>query len=426
MNDVSYDVLIIGGGPAGSCAAALARKQNLRTLVVEKTAFPRFRIGESLLPMGNGILREIGAWEKVRNAGFIPKYGADFHTSDGASSKHVVFSEGLIPGLESAFQVERSRFDELLLNHAREHGAEVRMETAVTHVESSERGNRVTLVQNSREQIVNATWVLDGTGRETSLMTEQKSQLDPSLFPKRMAIFSQFTGVRRSEGRAAGNIHVVRIDDGWFWLIPLDEQRTSVGLVTTVSSFRDAKKSPEAFFNRAIANSPKLREFLTDTASTMPFQVVSDYSYFRKTLARERLMLIGDAAGFFDPIFSSGVYMAMLSAKQAIALIAKAHRESRPLHTSERRRYTTSLKRHASVFQRLIAAFYDDDSFEVFMCQQIPWDLSRGMTSIVAGHAQLTWPLWWRFQFFLLVCRIQRHWKIVKPEHIRTATLAEA
>ncbi|HYD84903.1 MAG TPA: tryptophan 7-halogenase, partial [Opitutus sp.] len=148
---------------------------------------------------------------------------------------------------------------------------------------------------------------------------------------------------------------------------------------------------------------------------TMGFHVTSDYSYFRQELAQERLVLIGDAAGFFDPIFSSGVYMAMHSARTAVALVARAHAENRGLTLRERRHYTRALKRHASVFQRLIAAFYDPHSIAVFMCEPVPWNIMPGMASIVAGHAKLTWPLWWRFQLFLLICRLQRHLRLAPP-----------
>src|SRR5262245_62096831 len=115
MSSFDYDLLVIGGGPAGSSAAAAARLRGMRTLVVEKCEYPRFHIGESLLPAGNRVLRETGAWRKVERAGFIPKYGAEFHRADGSAVKKIVFSESLIPGLDSTFQVERARFDDLLL-----------------------------------------------------------------------------------------------------------------------------------------------------------------------------------------------------------------------------------------------------------------------------------------------------------------------
>ncbi|MBL9210008.1 MAG: tryptophan 7-halogenase [Opitutaceae bacterium] len=414
MDTVEYDLLVIGGGPAGSCAAATARQHGLRTLVVEKCAFPRFRLGESLLPAGNRVLQQIGVWPKVEAAGFVPKYGAEFHRSDGSGEKKVVFSRSLIPGLDRAFQVERAKFDSLLLEHARECGAEVRMETAVTSLEATADGHRANLVGPAGASTVRVPWVIDATGRESALTSEQKRTLDPSPFPKRMAIYSHFHGVARAAGPEGGNILVVRLEHGWCWLIPIDAERTSVGIVTSVQAFRAAGASPQVYFEGAVAGSPKLRQLLRRAVPVLGFQVTSDYSYFRRDLAQERLVLVGDAAGFFDPIFSSGVYLALSSARLAAELVGRAHAAGRPLTAREQRRYTRAVKRHAGVFQRLIAAFYDDDAFDVFMCEEIPWDLKPGLTSIVAGHADLTWPLWWRYNVFLTVCRLQRYWKIVK------------
>jgi len=426
MVQASYDLLIIGAGPAGSSAAALARKKNLRTLVVDKAAFPRFRIGESLLPMGNSIFQETGAWAKIEAGGFMPKYGAEFHTSDGYSWKKIDFSTSLVPGLDRTYQVERARFDALLLDHAKELGADVRLETTVRSLQTQGDRHHVTLERTGAEEKITVPWVIDCTGRESSFSIPQKTQMDPSRFPKRMAIYSHFENVVRARGKEAGNILIIRLKDGWFWIIPLDAKRTSVGLVTTVETFRQAQDAPGAFFSRAIRNSAKLRDLLDRAVPMIPFQVTSDYSYFRKDLAAERLLLTGDAAGFFDPIFSSGVYMACLSAKNAVELVARAHSENRGLTAGERSRYTKTIKRHAGVFQKLIAAFYDDDAFEVFLCQKVPWDLSPGITSIVAGHAKLTWPLWWRFQIFLIVCRLQRYWKAVKPDPTPHPQMAQA
>jgi 2-polyprenyl-6-methoxyphenol hydroxylase-like FAD-dependent oxidoreductase len=233
-----------------------------------------------------------------------------------------------------------------------------------------------------------------------------------------MAIYNHFHGVVRAPGPEGGNILIVRLDGGWFWIIPLDQEKTSVGLVTTIEKFRAAGETPEKHFQRAIAGSAKLRELLHGATPTMGFHVTSDYSYFRRDLAQERLVLAGDAGGFFDPIFSSGVYMATMSGRLAAQMVARAHAERRVLSPAEQRRYTRAVKRHAAVFQKLIAAFYDDDGFDVFMCEVVPWDLSRGLTSIVAGYADLNWALRWRYAVFLTVCRLQRYWKIVKrPEH---------
>lgn len=408
--------MVIGGGPGGSTAAAFARQKGLRTLVVEKTSFPRFHVGESLLPAGNQILRESGVWPAIERAGFMPKFGAEFHLADGTLAKKIAFQDGLIPGLESTFQVERARFDELLLQHAESLGAEVRQNTAARNIVPLETGSgyRVTLEDGSGRETVDVPFVIDTTGQDQGLRTDLRKAVDPPRFPKRIALYNHFEGVARNPGKDAGNIIIVRHDHGWFWLIPLDEHRTSVGLVTSLSHFQSAGQSIEAFWADTLDQSPKLRTLMAGTRATMRFRTTRDYSYFRRELASDRIIMAGDAAGFLDPVFSSGVMLATATGREAALLIARAHQANRALTPREARQYTRKVKRRADVFHQLIGAFYDPAAFEVFMCQQVPWDIAPGITSIVAGHSQLSWPLWWRFNAFLLVCRIQRKWPLVK------------
>ncbi|MEO6876588.1 MAG: tryptophan 7-halogenase, partial [Opitutaceae bacterium] len=212
MTKTDYDVLIIGGGPAGSSAAAYARQHNLRTLLVEKLEFPRFRIGESLLPTCNALLREIGVWPQVEAAGFFPKYGAMFYLAHGPAEKEVDFRHSLIPGLESAYQVDRAKFDSLLLENARSRGTEVRMQTSVRAVESDGAGNRVELEGPAGKQTMTARWVLDASGRDNFFTTGQKRTLDPPSSPKRMAVYAHFRQVPRPSGRRAGHTVVVRLE----------------------------------------------------------------------------------------------------------------------------------------------------------------------------------------------------------------------
>jgi flavin-dependent dehydrogenase len=408
-----FDVTIIGGGPAGASAAAFARQAGFRTLVIEKEAFPRFRIGESLLPHGNRILRESGAWPKIERAGFIEKRGAFFYAADGSAGREVIFADGIVPGLDTTFQVERARFDALLLDNARELGAEVRLPATVTAVEESADAVVVTYRTQDGERRVRSRWLLDGSGRDRQVRTPLKAELDPPRLARRVAIYTHLRGVARGSGIQAGHTVIVRLADGWFWLIPIDAERTSVGLVTTAETMRSARLEPKELFWREVAASPKLRELLDGAEAVMGFHVTADYSYFHRRLAHGRTVLLGDAAGFFDPIFSSGVYLATYSAQRAVAMIHAADTAGRGLSRFACWRYTRAIKRHANVFQRLISAFYDNASFSVFMCPRPPLDLARGVNAIVAGHARLIWPIRWRFWAFLLVCRLQRHLQLV-------------
>jgi flavin-dependent dehydrogenase len=414
MVSTDCDVLVIGGGPGGSCAAAFARMAGMSVCLVEREEFPRFHIGESLLPKGNAVLQACGAWPKVEAAGFVRKLGAEFMLADGSEVKEIVFAEGYVPGLGSTFQVERSRFDSILLDHARSLGADVRTGTTVTAVDPQQDQVAVTLSpRHGTASVVTARWVVDAGGRENLYESPQKRAFEPPAFPKRLAVYSHFEGVARAPGGKGGNIIIVRLHDGWFWMIPISAQRTSVGLVTSADAMRSAG-DPQAVFRSTVSGSPRLRALMEGANAVEPFRVTADYSYVRREYAFPRVVLAGDAAAFYDPIFSSGVYISTYSAQVAVGEIARAHAEGRPLSPAERRRYTRGLQAHCAVFRKLIEVFYDNDGFEVFMTQEPPLDLNRGLVSIVAGHVRLTWPLWWRFKVFLAVCRIQRFLPMVK------------
>jgi len=427
MASTDCDLLVIGGGPGGSCAAAFARLRGMSVCLVEKDEFPRFHIGESLLPIGNSVLRASGAWPKVEAAGFVVKLGAEFMLADGSDGKQIIFAEGYVPGLDSTFQVERARFDTILLDHARSLGADVRTGTTVRAlVPSSECVTATVATREGAPAPIRARWVVDAGGRENLYDSPEKRSFEPAPFPKRAAVYSHFEGVQRAEGPRGGNIIIVRIHDGWFWIIPISAERTSVGLVTSIGTLR-AGGDPESVFNATVAGSPRLRALMERSRPVAPFRVTADYSYVRREFASPRVVLAGDAAGFYDPIFSSGVYLSTHSAQVAVEAISRAHAEDRPLSGSERRRYTRELKAHCAVFRKLIEVFYDNDGFEVFMTQKPPLDLNRGLVSIVAGHVRLTWPLWWRFKVFLAVCRLQKFLPMVKRiEHSARVSLKPA
>ncbi|MEM8659694.1 MAG: NAD(P)/FAD-dependent oxidoreductase [Pseudomonadota bacterium] len=414
------DAVIIGAGPAGCTAAALLAEQGMSVRMVERDAFPRFKIGESLLPGGNAILKRIGVWDKMDDAGFIRKYGAEFVTGDGASRVHNVFADGLVPGLDYAYQVERSRFDKLLLDNAVEKGVELRQPCRVASVTEAGSDWQVTLESDKLKETVKATWLLDASGRAAFLGKRLKLMQDSIGYPKRFAVYNHFQGIPRRSGREAGNIVITRLSDGWFWAIPLDENKTSVGVVSTRKrdEWADPDFTPETFFNNQISRTPFLADLMAQAQPCDDYHVTADYTYSFSDYAGPRHMLLGDAAGFIDPIFSSGVYLAMRSAAMAADSVLAAQKADRPLTQTEQNAYTLGLKKNVRVMRDLIEVFYDSESYSVFMAPSSRFKLFESVNSIVAGNSSPEFSINWRFRLFLLICKINRYLPLVPRQRL--------
>ena len=419
MQTSDYDAIIVGGGPAGSTAGCYLARAGLRVLIVEKERFPRFHIGESVMPVSNAILRDIGVWDDVERAGFVPKYGAEFHVANKTvRPKHVEFAKGMVPGLDYTYQVERSQFDLILLRHARKLGCEVREGTRATTARPLGRdGYEITLgpaAGDTPAGTLRCSWIIDATGRDTIFAKPiRTAPVNPAL-AKRVAIYAHFQNVKRPTGKAGGNIVIIRHADGWAWLIPLPGDRVSVGVVVTSESLRASRLKPEATFRRVVADSPKLTTALAEAEWPAQFHVTADYNYRARRFADPRLVLVGDAACFLDPMFSTGVFIALLSAKLATAEVIAAHRRGRALSWWARRRYTRRLRVNLATLERMVLAFYDDASFSVFMDRNPPLRTAEAINALVAGHSDPPWPVRWRYWLFLLVCRLQR-WRPVTP-----------
>ncbi|WP_332827582.1 NAD(P)/FAD-dependent oxidoreductase [Ramlibacter sp.] len=319
--DFSCDVLVIGGGPAGSTLGTLLARRGRDVHVLEKEHHPRFHIGESLLPANVRLFDELGVRADVEKMG-MPKWGVEFVSPEHERQNFIEFSEALDKSQPYAWQVRRSELDELLFRTAGEAGARTLEGHRAREVQFDADG---ALVQVERDDGSRATWrcryLVDATGRDTLLANKFKTkQKHPDH--NSSALFGHFTGARRLEGKLEGNITIFWFDHGWFWFIPLADGTTSVGAVVWPYYLKTRNKPLPEFFRDTIAACPALADRLRDaTLVDEKVHATGNYSYIGTHCAGDRYAMLGDAYAFVDPVFSSGVYLAMSSAFAALPLV---------------------------------------------------------------------------------------------------------
>lgn len=378
-----YDVIVIGGGPSGSSVAARLVQRGRRVLLLEKEHFPRFHIGESLLPCSMPLLEELGAMPALQAHGFLPKYAAEFVTADGSLTQRYAFADGLIPGAPSAFEVDRAEFDHLLLKNAARLGVDVREGAAVTRFEIGRDGAEVTARDDAgNETRFSAQLLIDATG-QTSMLAGKLGLREMDLGLKNFAVFSHFEGAERHQGKREGDISVVLVPGGWWWVIPLADGRTSVGQVGPASLLR-GRKPDEAYFHEQIAATPYLAKRLGQATRVAPVRTISDYSYVSRKLAGDRFVLVGDAGAFIDPVFSTGVYLGMVGAfraAEAVDAALSAGRYSRREFVD----YEAWVLKQVDTYKKFVKGFYKPEFVELLMAPSNFLDLRAAITSLLAG-----------------------------------------
>src|ERR1700757_4957942 len=315
MSSSVYDVAIIGGGPAGSTAAALLARAGRRVVLFEREKFPRFHIGESLLPFSMKAFTRLGLHEKFLSAGFIKKYGGEIMGACSDTGTKFYFKDGYRSQTDHAYQVTRGDFDKVLLDHAAECGAEIREETSVDRVEFSNEDVELGVTSNGSSNSIRARYLIDASGRTSVLGRPFKIKKTYDHLQK-LSIFAHYDGVWRAEGIDGTLTVLIRAVDRWFWLIPLTADRTSVGVVLDSETFRKSKLSAEDFLEQALAEQPTVAKRMTNARRASKVHIEADFSYRSKRLYGDRWLLAGDAAGFIDPIFSSGVFLAVFSGEK--------------------------------------------------------------------------------------------------------------
>lgn len=378
-----YDAIVIGGGPSGSTVATRLVQRGRRVLLLEKERFPRFHIGESLLPCSMPLFEQLGVMPALRGHGFLPKYAAEFVTADASLRRRYAFADGLIPGAPSAFEVDRAEFDHVLLKNAAAHGVEVREATTVTRFAIDHEGAEVQVRDESgTETRLSAQMLIDATG-QTSFMAGKLAMREMDLGLKNFAVFSHFEGAERKQGIEEGDITVVLVPGGWWWVIPLAGGRTSVGQVGPASMLR-GRKPDEAYFHEQIAATPYLAKRLATATRVAPVRTISDYSYVSKKLAGDRFVLVGDAGAFIDPVFSTGVYLGMVGAFRAAEAVDAALTSGR-FSRREFIAYEGWVKKQVETYKKFVKGFYRPEFVELLMTPSDWLDLRAAITSLLAG-----------------------------------------
>jgi len=358
-------------------------------VLLEKEKHPRFHIGESLLPLNMPLFDKLGVAEEIARIG-MPKYGAELISPAHENPVYFDFSLAVDPGFPSTYQVRRSEFDEILFRNAARKGATALEECRVTAVEFNDAGAEVAARTRDGDRKWQARFVVDASGRDTFLAnrfgTKRRNPKHASS-----AIFGHFTGARRHPGKAEGNITLFWFDHGWFWFIPLADGVTSVGAVCWPYYLKSRKVPPEQFFMDTIAMAPRLQERLRDAKLVSEVSATGNYSYDAKRAAGRSYILIGDAWTFIDPVFSTGVLLAMQSGFRGADTVETCL--DRPREAAAALRAFDRSMRHAPrIFSWFIYRMTAPAMRQLLMNPRIPF-VQQGVLSMFAGDVFRDTPL---------------------------------
>lgn len=397
LQQTDWDVLIIGGGPAGASAATVLADHGHRVLILERESFPRYHVGESLIPFTYAPLERIGMISKLRGSNFIKKYSVQFVSPNGkASQPFYFFNRYDRETVAQTWQVLRSEFDLMVLNNARDHGAVVKERTEV--IQLLKDGERVIGVRARHEdgRVVDyhAPMTLDCTGKEAFATVRQGWRVkDPFL--NKVAVWTYYEGAKRDEGIDEGTTTVAFVPDkGWFWYIPQHNNRVSVGVVAEGKYLsRDGVRDPESIFKREIGQNLWIQEHLAAGRQVGDYYITNEYTFHSRHCGCEGLLLVGDSFAFLDPVFSSGLMLAFKSGVMAGDLVHEAlvQRDFAPRRFAG---YAQAMREGLENMRKLIYAFYNPDFSFRLITDKYP-HLAGDITDCLSGDVNKDFsPLW--------------------------------
>jgi flavin-dependent dehydrogenase len=412
-----FDFAVAGGGPAGSSAAISLGQYGHSVVLFERDTFPRFHIGESLLSTANDAFATLGVADGIEAACFPEKWGARLFTHDGQSGRYVDFTDVREVNRPQTYQVCRQEFDRILLDRAREVGVHVREACNVTACGFTPDAAilEVTSRVDGATGRVHVRALVDATGRggllarKFNLRTEE-----PQL--ANIAIFSHYTSVPRLEGPRPDDIRLIaRSDAGWFWLIPISKELTSVGVVLPKALYRRLANggSSEETLNRTISDTPIVAELMRNAQREWPVRVEKDFSYSASAYAGDRWILAGDAGSFLDPVFSTGVSIAMESGIEAAAELHRGFMRN-DFSASSFGAFSRRQRKRFERFRRFVTGFYTPQFRDIFFSPEPPSLIFRSVVTMLAGKWNAS--LWTRFlnQLFFGMVSIQKRFKIAR------------
>ena len=381
----SYDVIVAGGGPGGSTVATRLVQSGARVLVLEKERFPRFHLGESLLPMSLTVFDELGV-TPLLDARFIRKHGARFVKGETGEEVIFKFANALREGHPYAFHGPRADIDRVLLDHAARLGAEVRQGWTVRRfVKDGDRvGGVVASGPDGREERLAAKIVVDATGRDAMASRRPGAKIKTPRLERTLAVFSHFDGCQRLGGDDEGDIRIVIVKEGWFWVIPFRGDRTSVGIVLDPSAMGGASGDLDGFLARLFAASPPMRAIMSGARPAFAAQAVADFSYRVPRASGNGWLAIGDAGGFIDPLFSTGFHLAVKGADLASRAIVEALAQG-DVSGARWEAFERQVKAATETYIGVVQAFYEGTLVELLFDRSQRDMMRRMITSVLAG-----------------------------------------
>jgi len=387
MNENLWDTIIVGAGPAGSTAAALLAEKGHRVLVLEKETFPRYHVGESLMPFCWHTLDRLGVVDRMDRIGFQQKHSVQFVSTDGKVSKPFYFFLHDDHPSAVTWQVERSEFDQMLVEKARANGAEIREGHRVLDVIREADGSVVGVVAEDGEgtrREIRSRIVVDASGRDCLVAGKNRwRNRDPEL--NKIAIWTYYEGAMRDPGLDSGSTTVAYLPEkGWFWYIPMRNNLVSVGLVADRDYLYRDSRDPAEIFSREIDENAWIREHLSQGTQVGDYWVTGEYSYRSNYCAGDGVLLVGDAFAFLDPVFSSGVFLALKSAELAADTIDKALRKG-DLSAERFESYGRDLCTAMERMRKIVYAFYREEFSFGDLVKRRP-DLRPVLTDLLVGN----------------------------------------